>query len=262
MKQICEDLRTEHNELDAVVSNLSEEQWMLMTPSPGWNIKNQIRHLAYFDDRAALAATDPDAFMQHIQEVMSDISKFVTMLDEVGKDMPISELLSWWRQERNKMLKAYEGMNPKDRLPWYGPPMSALSHATARLMETWAHGQDVFDALRLKRKNTDRLRHIAHLGVTTFGWSYRNRGLEVPQSSVRVELTSPSGATWTWGPEDASNKINGPAEDFCLVVAQRRHVDDTRLVLTGEIARDWMLKAQCFAGPATDGPPPGERVWK
>ncbi|RJP16709.1 MAG: TIGR03084 family protein [Candidatus Abyssobacteria bacterium SURF_5] len=262
MKQICQDLRTEHAELDTVVAGLDEKQWMLMTPSPTWNIKNQIRHLAYFDDRAALAASDPDGFAKHIEEVMSDIAKFMKTLDEVGKDMPIDELMSWWRSERNKMLDAYTAMNPKDRILWYGPPMSALSHATARLMETWAHGQDVFDALRLKRTNTDRLRHIAHLGVKTFGWSYTNRGLQAPQTPVRVELTAPSGALWTWGPENASDKISGPAEDFCLIVAQRRHVDDTRLRVIGETARDWMLKAQCFAGPPTDGPPPGERVWE
>lgn len=260
MKQICEDLRTEHEALDAVVAGLDEEKWMTMTPSPGWNIKDQIRHLAYFDDRAALSTSDAETFGKHIEEVMSDIHRFIKTLDDVGKDMSISELMNWWRSEREKMLEAYEAIGPKDRLPWYGPPMSALSHATARLMETWAHGQDVFDALRLKRTNTDRLRHIAHLGVTTFGWSYANRGLEVPQTAVRVELTAPSGDVWTWGPEDASDKISGPAEDFCLVVAQRRHVDDTRLDAVGETARDWMLKAQCFAGPPTDGPKPGERV--
>jgi uncharacterized protein (TIGR03084 family) len=261
MKQICEDLRTEHTELDAVLSGLNEEQWMLMTPSPTWNIKDQVRHLAYFDDRAALAAADPDAFGKHIEEVMSDISKFIKMLDGVGKDMPIDELMDWWRRERSKMLRAYEALNPKDRLPWYGPPMSALSHATARLMETWVHGYDITDALRLKRTHTDRLRHIAHLGVKTFGWSYTNRGLQAPQKPVRVELTAPSGALWTWGPENASDKVSGPAEDFCLVVAQRRHMDDTRLKVVGETACDWMHKAQCFAGPPTDGPPAGERVW-
>jgi len=260
MKQISEDLRAEHEALDAILEKLDEKQWMIMTPSPGWNIKDQIRHLAYFDDRAALAATDSEKFGKHIEEVMSDLGAFVQMLNDVGRDMSIEELRTWWRRERKKMLEAYAGISPKDRLPWYGPPMSALSHATARLMETWAHGQDVFDALRLKRTNTDRLRHVAHLGVTTFGWSYRNRGLEVPQTPVRVELTAPSGTVWTWGPEDASDKISGPAEDFCLVVAQRRHVDDTQLKTVGETARDWMLKAQCFAGPPTDGPPPGERV--
>jgi uncharacterized protein (TIGR03084 family) len=260
MKQICEDLRAEHEALDAVVANLEEERWMTMTPSRPWNIKDQIRHLAYFDDRAALSATGSDMFGKHIEEVVSDIDAFMKKLEGVGKDMPISELMGWWRKERGKLLEAYAAIGPKDRLPWYGPPMSALSHATARLMETWAHGQDVFDALRLKRTNGDRLRHIAHLGVTTFGWSYTNRGLEVPTTRVRVELTAPSGNVWTWGPEDASDKISGPAEGFCLVVAQRRHVDDTRLEVVGETARDWMLKAQCFAGPPTNGPKPGERV--
>lgn len=260
MKQICEDLRAEHDALEAILANLDEEQWMIMTPSPGWNIKDQIRHLAYFDDRAALAASDAESFGKHIEEVVNDLSAFVKMLDNVGTDMSIEELMGWWRRERKKMLEAYAAIGPKDRLPWYGPPMSALSHATARLMETWAHGQDVFDALRLKRTNTDRLRHVAHLGVTTFGWSYRNRGMEVPEVQVRVELTAPSGEIWTWGPEDASDRITGPAEDFCIVVAQRRHVDDTRLDVVGETARDWMLKAQCFAGPPTDGPEPGERI--
>ncbi|UCD58142.1 MAG: TIGR03084 family protein, partial [Candidatus Hydrogenedentota bacterium] len=224
MKQICEDLRTEHEELDAVLSNLDEEQWMIMTPSPGWDIKDQVRHLAYFDDRAALSTSDAEKFGKHIEEVVSDPAAFVKMLDDVGREMPIPELMDWWRRERNKMLDAYRGIGRKDRLPWYGPSMSALSHATARLMETWVHGQDILDALRLTRTNTDRLRNIAHLGVTTFGWSYSNRGLEVPQTPVRVELTAPSGTVWTWGPEDTAEKVSGPAEDFCLVVAQRRHV--------------------------------------
>lgn len=260
MKQLCADLAAEHQELEAIVAHLDEEKWMSITPSPGWNIKKQICHLAYFDDRAALAATDPGKFMEHLQEVLSDAGKFFEMLDDIGKDMPIEELMAWWRRERRKMLEAYASIIPKERLFWYGPPMSARSHATARLMETWAHGQDLFDALDLKRTNTDRLRHITHLGVTTFGWSYQNRGMEVPQTPVRIELTAPSGTLWTWGPEEASEKIIGPAEDFCLIVVQRRHVDDTGLKVVGEIAYDWMLKAQCFAGPPTDGPKPGERA--
>jgi uncharacterized protein (TIGR03084 family) len=262
MKQICEDLRSEHEALDAVLVGLEEEQWSLMTPSPGWNIKDQVRHLAYFDDRGALAATDPEGFNRHLQEVLSDFNLFINTLDLIGRDMPIKDLLAWWRKERTIMLEAFGRCQPKDRLPWYGPPMSALSFATARLMETWAHGQDVFDALRLKRVNTDRIRHIAHLGVTTFGWSYKNRGLEVPQTAVRVELTAPSGEVWTWGPEEAAERITGPAEDFCLIVAQRRHLADTALEAKGSVAQDWMSKAQCFAGPATDGPKAGERVWK
>jgi uncharacterized protein (TIGR03084 family) len=259
MKQICTDLKAEHEALEAVLLDLDEKQWMTMTPSPGWNIKDQICHLAYFDGRVALSVVDPGAFNRHLEEVMTDMNGFIKTLDDLGKDLSIPELLDWWQQERKKMLAAYAGIGPKDRLVWYGPPMSALSSATARLMETWAHGQDVFDALGLKRTHTDRLRHIAHLGVTTFGWSYINRGLDIPKKQVRVELTAPTGDIWIWGPEAASDKITGPAEDFCLVVSQRRHVDDTRLDVAGDIARDWISKAQCFAGPSTDGPGTGER---
>ncbi|MFH1139085.1 MAG: TIGR03084 family metal-binding protein [Pseudomonadota bacterium] len=259
MKQICADLRAEHEELDAATAGLTDQQWSIMTPSPTWTIKDQIRHLAYFDDRAALAAVDPEAFGRHLAEVLGDIQGFIKILDQVGRDMPVGELLAWWRGEREKMLQFLAVVMPKTRLPWYGPPMSALSFAGARLMETWAHGQDVYDALKIRRAPTDRLRHIAHLGVTTFGWSYINRGLEAPTRPVRVELDAPSGGKWTWGPEDAADRITGPAEGFCLVVAQRRHVDDTDLIVTGDTARDWMSKAQCYAGPPTDGPQPGAR---
>ena len=132
--------------------------------------------------------------------------------------------------------------------------MSGRSFLTARLMEVWAHGQDIVDTVGATRPSTDRLRHIAQLGFITRGWTYMNRGLDVPSTPVRVELTSPSGETWSFGPDDAAESIVGPAEDFCLVTTQRRHVDDTALVVTGPSARDWMEKAQLFAGPPSEGP--------
>jgi uncharacterized protein (TIGR03084 family) len=177
---------------------------------------------------------------------------------EVLQKMSHSELLGWWRKERNALLEALSKKGPKDRLPWYGPSMSALSFATARLMETWAHGQDVVDAVKATRPPSDRLRHIAHLGYVTFGWSFMNRQMEVPQDPVRLELTSPSGVQWTWGPEEASNIVRGSAEGFCLVVTQRRHFQDTDLMVNGPTAEKWMSLAQCFAGPPTMGPSPGK----
>lgn len=260
METICNDLKAEHEELEGVLADLDENQWEMKTPFLTWRIKDEIRHLAYFDDRAALAATDPEAFNHHLEEVLKDFGAFEKTLETVGLDMSPEQLMDWWREQRKIMLDVLEKCSPKDRLPWYGPSMSALSFATARLMETWAHGQDVFDTLKIRRTPKDRLRHIAYLGVKTFGWTYANRGLQVPEKPARVELTGPSGDLWNWGPEDAKNRIRGPAEDFCLVVVQRRHVDDTRLEVIGEIARDWMEKAQCFAGPPVDGPKPGQRV--
>lgn len=260
MKTICSDLKAEYDELESVLADLDESQWEMRTPFLNWSIKDEIRHLAYFDERAVLAITNPKAFNHHLAEVLNDFDAFEKTLEEYGLEMLPGELMEWWRNQREIIVDILAGCARKERLRWYGPNMSALSLATSRLMETWAHGQDIFDALRIRRTTTDRLRHIAHLGVKTFKWTYDNRCLMVPAEPVRVELIGPSGGLWTWGQEDAENRIQGPAEDFCLVVAQCRHVDDTSLKVNGRIARDWMEKAQCFAGPPRDGPRPGERV--
>ena len=261
MKAICNDLKAEIEELDGVLAGLDEEQWLLPTPFLTWQIKDEIRHLAYFDDRAALAATDPKAFGSYLEEMLSDLEAFDRTLKSVGQELTVADLMQWWRQQRQIMLDTLAQCNPKDKLPWYGgQPMGALSFATARLMETWAHGQDVFDTLRQRRTPTDRLRHIAHLGVKTLGWSYMIRGQKVPQEPVLVELTAPSGEIWSWGPTSAKQRLSGPAEDFCLVVVQRRHIADTALKVVGDVARDWMLKAQCFVSEPVDGPAPGQRV--
>ena len=166
-----------------------------------------------------------------------------------------TERLEAWRRNCRALAEAAAGLGERDRVSWYGPSMGAKSFVTARLTEVWAHGTDVCDAVGARRPATDRLRHIAHLGYVTRAWSYANRGLGPPTSVVRVELTAPSGEVWTWG--DASDdSVRGRAEDFCLVVTQRRHVDDTDLELSGPDAVDWMHKAQAFAGPPTNGPQP------
>jgi uncharacterized protein (TIGR03084 family) len=253
MKQICADLAKEQAELDAVVADLDEAGWNTMTPADGWNIKDQIRHLAYFDGRAKLAATDPEAFKEYLQKSLQDLGSYLKHLENAGKELSGAQVLQWWRGERQALLDAIAPMDRKTRLPWYGPDMSVMSSATARLMETWAHGQDIVDALGLTRQPTDRLKHVAHLGVSTFGWSFMNRQMEVPETPVRVELTGPSGDLWTWGPDEAENSVKGPAEDFCLVVVQRRHLDDCDLSVTGETAKQWMLLSQAFAGPPGEG---------
>ena len=170
--------------------------------------------------------------------------------------MEADELLEAWRVNRTVLDAAASTLAEDARVVWYGPSMGAKSFLTARLMEVWAHGQDVVDAIGAEREATDRLQHIAQLGFITRGWTYANRGIDVPSTPVSVVLTAPSGELWAFGPDDADESITGPAEDFCLVTTQRRHVDDTALVVTGGSARDWMLKAQLFAGPPSDGPAP------
>lgn len=257
MKEICTDLAKEYEELDIIVAGLDESGWNVMTPAEGWTVKDQIRHLAYYDERARLAVTEPEAFGQHLVDIGADPESHREYLEKLGKELSAAELLEWWRRERRALLDALILLDRKTRLKWYGPPMSALSFATARIMETWAHGQDVADALGIERVPTDRLRHIAHLGVATFGWSFTNRRMKVPDSPVRVEITSPSGELWTWGPEKAKDNVRGSAEDFCLVVVQRRNLADTQLVVEGATARQWMSIAQTYAGVPGAGRKPG-----
>ena len=257
MKEICTDLANEYEELDTIVAPLDESGWNVMTPAKGWTVKDQIRHLAFYDGSAKLAVTEPEAFGQHLADIAADPEAHRESLEKVGKEMTVADLLNWWRQERRALIDVLIPLDCKTRINWYGPSLSAMSFATARIMETWAHGQDVADALGIKRIPTDRLRHIAHMGVATFGWSYTNRQMKVPNSPVRVEVTSPSGELWTWGPEGANDIVTGPAEDFCLVVVQRRNFADTQLVIKGSIARQWMSIAQTYAGEPGAGRKPG-----
>jgi len=253
------DLAGEQDALDAIVAELSREQWLTPTPSPGWTVADQIGHLAYFDAAATLALTDPDEFQAHRRELLAtfgDAGAAEEMTLAAYRAMAPDELLATWRRGRLELTTAAASVAPDARIEWYGPSMSKRSFLTARLMEAWAHGQDVVDALGAERPATDRLRHVAQLGVITRSWSYRNRGREVPDGDVRVELAAPSGEVWAWGDADLDNSITGPAEDFCLVVTQRRNVADTALEITGPLATEWMAIAPCFAGGPTTGPSP------
>ncbi len=260
--EVLDDLVAEQHALDLVVADLRDEQFALPTPSPRWTITDQLGHLTYFDTSAALAIEDPTAFAEHKAELLGSFA------DELAVDeatlgrfrglAPAAQLLTW-RSARLDLESAARGLADDSRVEWYGPSMGSKSFLTARLMEVWAHGQDVCDALGVDREPTDRIRHIAQLGVITRGWSYLVRGEQPPAGDVFVELTAPSGATWSWGPADAADRVVGPANDFCLVVTQRRHVSDTDLAVVGELATDWMNKAQAFAGTPSTGPAPASK---
>jgi uncharacterized protein (TIGR03084 family) len=243
------DLADEQAALDAVVAPLPAERWDLATPAPGWAVRHQVGHLTYFDEQAALARTDPAAYEAGRDAALADRASF----DTAGPyaEEPAADLLARWRAARAALGAAFVGADPKDRLPWYGPPMSARSFLTARLMEAWAHGVDVTDALGLPPASSDRLRHVAHLAVVTRGWSYAVRGAEAPAAEVHVAVEAPGGGTWTWGDPGAADRIEGPALDLCLVATQRRAAADTALVATGEAAAGWLAVAQAFAGVAT-----------
>jgi uncharacterized protein (TIGR03084 family) len=247
------DLTAESDELDAVVADLTEAQWTLDTPAPGWTVADQIGHLVWTDEVSLVAATDADAFTSALAAMAAEMGTYVDRMAAERAAWPRPDLLVAWRDGRRRLVDALAAVPSGLKLPWFGPPMGAVSMATARLMETWAHGQDVVDALGVVRAPTDRLRHIAHIGVRTRDFAYLLNGRPVPEAPVRVELVAPSGTVWAWGPEDATQHVAGPALDFCLLVTQRRHRDDLTLIASGDAADEWLGIAQAFAGPPGGG---------
>ncbi|HEY1279823.1 MAG TPA: TIGR03084 family metal-binding protein [Acidimicrobiales bacterium] len=256
MEAITADLAAEHEALDVVVRDRPDADWAVPTPAPGWAVRDQIAHLWYFDGTAVLAATDPEAFKATTTALLAAGPDAAL---EPSRRLRPAELLTAWRQGRAELLEVLARLDPSARIPWYGPAMAARSFATARLMETWAHGQDVVDALGVTREPTDRLRHVAHIGVRARPFSYAVRGLEVPAGEVHVALDPPGGGErWTWNNPASPDRVTGPALDFCLVVTQRRHPADTTLAVEGPLATDWIAIAQAFAGPPGEGRRPGQ----
>ncbi|NMO37250.1 TIGR03084 family protein [Streptomyces sp. GMY01] len=253
---VFDDLRDESEELDRLVAGLGAEQWGLATPAPGWSVAHQIAHLAWTDRSAFLAVTDPERFRALVEKALAAPDAFVDEGAEEGAALPPGELLARWRQGRAALDRALRDSVPGARFPWYGPPMSAASMATGRLMETWAHGQDVADALGVVRAPTDRLRHVVRIGVRARDFAFGVRGLSAPGEEFRVEVVAPSGALWTYGPEDAAQRVTGPALDFCLLVTQRAHRADLAVRTEGPDADRWLDIAQAFAGPPGAGRPP------
>jgi uncharacterized protein (TIGR03084 family) len=251
MAALAADLAAESAVTRALIADLDETGWHTPTPAVGWDIKDQISHLAYFDQVAVQSAVRPDEFRADLAAAPESVDP-----DAIAaryRDRTGAQTLAWFDAARADLLGTFATTDPQQRLPWFGPPMSAASSLTARLMETWAHTQDIADALGVTREPTPRLRHVAHIGVGARAFSYAARGQAMPGTPVRVELTAPDGAAWTWGPADAEDRVSGTALDFCLLVTQRRHRDDLALAVDGPAAEQWMAIAQAFAGPPGPG---------
>ena len=260
MRGLCAELVDECSALEALTSPLDATGWSRPTRFYEWTVYDEIAHLCLFDEIAVIAATDREAFRVEQAALEATLAAGMEVSEFARRryshlDGPA--LAAFWHGRYHALADVLGSLEPKARLPWFGPDMSARSFVTARLMETWAHGQDVYDALGKDRVATGRLRHIAHLGVLTFGWSFVNRGLAAPSVAPYVDLEGVAGERWTWGLPSGTDVVRGSALDFCLVVTQRRHFLDTRLEVTGVAAREWMRLAQCFAGAPVMGPPAG-----
>ena len=255
------DFREECDTLFEVLEPLSEADWLRATQFKGWTVNDVVTHLHFWNRAANLSLEDEATLLDLLGRLQPSLAagglrKFESdhLVGLTGRT-----LLNEWREFYRAMSERWSEIDPKRRLKWAGPDMSARSSITARLMETWAHGQAVFDLLGIERMDRDRIKNIAVLGVNTLGWTFKNRGLEAPDPPPQVRLTAPSGAVWEWNAPNASDGVEGNATEFCQVVTQVRNVADTNLRVTGETTQRWMSLAQCFAGPPETPPAPGTR---
>jgi uncharacterized protein (TIGR03084 family) len=258
LAKVCDDLAAETADLVAMLAPLGDATWDTPTPAPGWSIRDQVSHLAYFDDVSTMAATNPEQFRVEREKDLADVDAMVDRVTVAHRHLSGHDTLAWLQRARAGFIEAVVDLDPGMRVPWYGPDMTLASSVTSRIMETWAHGQDIADTIGATRPATDRLRHVAFLGARAVPNSYRARGLAVPEVGIRIQLTGPNGDLWSFGAEESTEVVSGPALDFCLVVTQRRHPADTALKADGPVAIEWLSIAQAFAGPPGAGRQPGE----
>ena len=252
--QQVDDLREEGEALFDLLDTLTDDQWALPTPFKNRTVNWVVRHLHDADCWAIQSITDPDAYRTWAAKWIA--SRRIHPRYPRGKP-----LLERWCADFVKLCATLELADPERRVPWFGPDMGIRMMATARQMETWAHGQDVYDLVRVRRHNTDRIRNVCHLGVRTFGWTFMNRELEVPTPPPYVRLDAPSGAVWEWNDRSDTNCVMGSAVEFAHVVTQGRNIADCNLTVVGDTANAWMNAAQCFAGEPQKPPAPGARAW-
>jgi len=263
LDDLLADLRAESDTLRAMVGSAGPEVLGLDTPAAGWTVAHQLAHLTWTDEVAtsATASVVPSVEAQRDwQQVLAAAAASpATFVDDGAAELAAAapaELMTRWDAGRAALVSALRATPEHTRIPWLGTSMKATSMATARIMETWAHSLDVAAALGITPTPTDRIRHVCHLGIATRAFAYAGRGLPAPQEPVRVTLTAPSGATWTWGDADAIHRISGDAWEFAQVAARRLHPSDTSLVATPGPAREWLGIIQAFAGPPGADPQP------
>ena len=257
--QQAEDFRAESKALYALLNDVDTDAFDAPTQFKDWTINSVLQHLFFWNQMAGLQLTDEAELTRRLDAVLTAKGGMRTFESDHFNGLAGRELLEQWHGDVDRIADVFANANPKARLKWAGPEMSARSSITARLMETWAHGQEVYDHLGVDRQNEDRIQNIVILGVNTFGWSYKVRRETPPGPLPYLVLNAPSGAVWTYGEDTGSDRISGSAEEFCQVVTQTRNIADTRLSVTGPVATDWMSKAQCFAGSPETPPAPGTR---
>lgn len=262
MMQQAQDFLDESEAVHALVSTLSEAELGTPTQFKQWTITDIIGHLHLWNWAADLTLKDSAAFTAFLAQVLAHRAAggTLTAFERTWRGaLEGKALVAAWRSFYVPMAGRFGEANPSARVLWSGPDMSVRSSITARLMETWAHAQAIYDVMGVERQDGDRIRNIVVLGVNTYGWTFNNRKMPVPRPMPHVRVVGPSGDVWEFGEEGTGESIEGSATAFCQVVTQTRNVADAELTVTGDNARLWMENAQCFAGAPVAPPAAGTR---
>lgn len=251
---VLTDLEAETNQIEEWVTPLDAVDWNTVTTPEGWTITHQVAHLAWTDRASLTAIGGGEPFAAVLALAMNDPLGFVDAETERwAAELPPDEQLVRWQKGRAELAAALGAVPAGTKLPWFGPPMSPTSMATARFMETWGHGHDVAEGLGKAYPQNDRCKHVCHIGVRARGNAFAMNQITDPGDDIRVELVAPSGELWTWGGEEAENRIEGSGYDFALLAIRRRQRGDVDVRATGPVADQFLDIVQAFAGmPGND----------
>jgi uncharacterized protein (TIGR03084 family) len=261
LESVLTDLEGESLQLEGWVAPLDEAGWATVTTPEGWTVTNQIAHLAWTDWASLVAIGEGQPWQDLLTKALETFNADPPFVDAESIRWATNvdthtEQLERWRAGRAELAAALRAVPDGQKLQWFGPPMSPTSMATARMMETWGHSQDVAEGLGIEVPKTDRCKHVCHIGFRTRGYVYASHFMEVPDVDVKLELTSPSGENWVFGNADAPESITGSAWDFALLATRRRHISDTDVIAHGAAAEEWLPMVQSFAGPPGNDPLP------
>jgi uncharacterized protein (TIGR03084 family) len=245
------DLTREQTDLYQLLVSLTEDDWRRVTSAAGWDVRDQVSHLADTEEIARDTATDgPRAVSAEVARHGGETQAMLDAGVDRGRSMTPAEALDWWWTAAAYNRETLASLDSSVRVPW-GLGMGWRAFVTARLMEHWAHGLDIRIAVNRPGTDTARLRHVAWLGVSAIPYAFSVAGVEPPSGhTLRVEVVAPhdvaasTGAAdgaheqvWTFGPEDATDRISGPAGEWCRRVVQRATRAETPgLVAEGPLA--------------------------
>jgi uncharacterized protein (TIGR03084 family) len=243
---LLDDLADEQRSLSEVVASIDADAWLRPTPARGWDVRDTIAHLADTDEMAIATATGQAGSINDRAAAAASGEDLTYRGVLRGRRLAGRAILAWWQSTAAAEIDMFGSIDPRARIPW-GIGMQPPSFVTARLMETWAHGLDVHAALGREPHDTDRLSHIAWLATRSLPYAYGVAGREPSAEPLRVELTLPSGASWSTGPAGATSRIVGPASEYCRVFVHRMTRRDARnLRAEGQAAIDALVVARAF----------------